>query len=532
MPHAQKLPEPAASQIQHTEQPAVVDSALLNQAALDFLMKLHCNFESDRQNLLIQRSKQKGKNPEFNEDTANIRQSAWKAAPIPELLQDRRVEITGPVDAKTVINALNSDANVFMADFEDSTAPTWSNVLCGQEVLYRAVRDELTWSPDERAPRQTVYRLNIERKTILMVRPRGLHLPEKNVQIDGHAISGLLFDLGLFAFHSAKKLSTQQRGPFFYIPKLQSYAEAKWVNQVLEFIESELGLDQGEIKVTVLIETLPAAFQMHEIINALKNRIVGLNCGRWDYIFSVIKTLNHQQGFMLPERSQIAMSQHFLNSYAKLLIQTCHQRGVLAMGGMAAQIPNKRDAVANDAALEKVRHDKNREADLGHDGTWVAHPGLIPIAREIFDKTITGKNQLDKHTEYQVSAIDLLKPCNGTISQQAFNDTVEVCVRYLAAWLSGVGCVAINGLMEDAATAEICRTQLWLWLHKPSLQLRDGTPISWALFDAALLNLPSKLSQENIIGARQVPQAIALLEQLVRATELQEFLTLPAYTYL
>ena len=235
---------------------------------------------------------------------------------------------------------------------------------------------------------------------------------------------------------------------------------------------------------------------------------------------------------MLPERSQIAMSQHFLNSYAKLLIQTCHQRGVLAMGGMAAQIPNKRDAVANDAALEKVRHDKNREADLGHDGTWVAHPGLIPIAREIFDKTITGKNQLDKHTEYQVSAIDLLKPCNGTISQQAFNDTVEVCVRYLAAWLSGVGCVAINGLMEDAATAEICRTQLWLWLHKPSLQLRDGTPISWALFDAALLNLPSKLSQENIIGARQVPQAIALLEQLVRATELQEFLTLPAYTYL
>lgn len=529
---AQIRPEPMLSQIQHTEQPAVVDSGLLNQAALEFLLQLHSNFDAQRQKLLMQRGKQKGKTPEFLEDTANIRQSAWKAAPIPEILQNRRVEITGPVDAKTVINALNSDANVFMADFEDSTAPTWSNILCGQEVLYRAVRNELTWSPDKRAPRQTVYRLNKDRKTILMVRPRGLHLPEKNVQIDGQAISGLLFDLGLFAFHNAKKLSTQQRGPFFYIPKLQSNAEAQWLNQVLDYIETELGLSQGEIKVTVLIETLPAAFQMDEIIHALKTRLVGLNCGRWDYIFSVIKTLHHQPGFMLPERGQIAMQKHFLNSYAQLLIQTCHKRGILAMGGMAAQIPNKRDAVANNAAFEKVRNDKQREADLGHDGTWVAHPGLIPVAREIFDQAMPGKNQLEKQLAINITSKDLLMQCHGTISQQGFSDTVEVCVRYLAAWLSGVGCVAIHGLMEDAATAEISRTQLWLWLHKQSLELRDGTPISWALFDAALLSLPSKLAQENIVGARKVPQAIALLDRLVRTPELEEFLTLPAYTYL
>lgn len=529
---AQIRTERLASQIQHTTQPAVVDSGLLTEAALEFLMQLHNQFEPERQSLLLQRSKQKGKVPVFIEDTANIRHSEWKAAHIPEILQDRRVEITGPVDAKTVINALNSEANVFMADFEDSTSPTWANMLCGQEVLYRAVRNELTWSADKRAPRQTVYQLNKNRKTILMVRPRGLHLPEKNVHVDGQALSGFLFDLGLFAFHNAKKLEAQQLGPFFYIPKLQSYAEAQWVNRVLDYIESELDLPKGQIKVTVLIETLPAAFQMHEIIHALKIRVVGLNCGRWDYIFSAIKTLQQQPGFMLPERGQIAMTKHFLSSYAQLLIQTCHQRGILAMGGMAAQIPNKRDVVANDIALEKVRNDKQREASLGHDGTWVAHPGLIPIARGIFDDAMPGKNQIDKQLDINVASEDLLKSCHGSISRQGFNDTVEVCVRYLAAWLSGVGCVAIHGLMEDAATAEICRSQLWLWLHKSDLALSDGTPISWALFDAALLSLPHKFEKENIVGIRQLPQAMDLLDRLVRSTELEDFLTLPAYTYL
>lgn len=529
---AQKCAKSAQSQLTHSLQPAVLDSGLLSQEALDFLMQLHQNFEQDRQRLLQERQQAKGHSPQFNEDTAKIRQSAWKAAAIPEILHDRRVEITGPVDAKTVINALNSEANVFMADFEDSTSPTWANMLCGQEVLFRAVRNELSWSLNQSAPEPSVYRLSPTRKTVLMVRPRGLHLNEKNVQVDGQQLSGLLFDLGLFAFHNAKALMAQQRGPFFYIPKLQSSAEAQWVNSVLEHIETELELPLGQIKVTVLIETLPAAFQMDEIIHALKDRVVGLNCGRWDYIFSAIKTLHHQPGFMLPERGQIAMTKHFLSSYAQLLIQTCHKRGILAMGGMAAQIPNKRDAEANELAFEKVRSDKQREADLGHDGTWVAHPGLIPLARKIFDKAMPGANQTDKQLDVEVSAEDLLKACHGSISQKGFNNTVEVCVRYLAAWLSGVGCVAIHGLMEDAATAEICRSQLWLWMHKKDLHLSDGTPVSWALFEAALLSLPNKLAQEEITGHNQIQRAISLLDQLVRAPELEDFLTLPAYQYL
>ncbi len=527
-----KLTASVESSLTYSPNPALVGSDLLNQQACNFLMRLHQNFEQKRQGLLQERQINKNQSPQFNEDTANIRQSAWNAAPIPELLRDRRVEITGPVDAKTVINALNSDASVFMADFEDSTSPTWTNILSGQEVLYRAVRNDLSWVPDETAPNQTEYRLSRTGKTVLMVRPRGIHLNEKNVQVDGQQLSGLLFDLGLFAFHNAKALTAQQRGPFFYIPKLQSAAEAQWVNAVLDAIETELDLPLGQIKVTVLIETLPAAFQMDEIIHALKSRVVGLNCGRWDYIFSAIKTQHQQPGFMLPERGQIAMSKHFLNSYAQLLIQTCHKRGILAMGGMAAQIPNKHDVAANTAAFEKVRSDKQREADLGHDGTWVAHPGLIPLAREIFDKAMPGANQIDKQLDVHVTAEDLLKPCLGSISRQGFTNTVEVCVRYLAAWLSGVGCVAIHGLMEDAATAEICRSQLWLWMHKKDLHLSDGTPVSMALFEAALLSLPNKLAQEKITGLQQVSCAISLLEQLVRAPELEDFLTIPAYQYL
>ena len=529
MPNAQKRIESPIPHIHHQPQPAVVDSGLLTESALTFLAELHGQFQPERQRLLAERRKNKGRVPQFSEHTAKLRDSAWKAAPVPSILQDRRVEITGPVDAKTAINALNSEANVFMADFEDSTAPTWANILCGQEVLYRAIRGELSWSPDKRAPRQSVYRLKPERRTVLMVRPRGLHLDERHVEVDGAALSALLFDLGLFAFHNARALMAQQRGPFFYIPKLQSYAEAQWLDDVLSYIEAELQLPPGQIKVTVLIETLPAAFQMDEIIHALKSRIVGLNCGRWDYIFSAIKTLHRQPGFMLPERAQIGMTRHFLASYATRLVQTCHRRGILAMGGMAAQIPNKRDARANEAALAKVLADKQREADLGHDGTWVAHPGLIPVARAVFDAAMPEPNQLQKIPEADIGADDLLKPCLGSISADGFYNTVEVCVRYLAAWLSGIGCVAIHGLMEDAATAEICRSQLWLWLHSKDLQLSDGSPVSWALFDAALLALPNKLAQEGIAGQKKIPEAIRLLEDLVRATELADFLTIPAY---
>ena len=519
---------PVTPAIQSAPEP--LGPTLLDDQALEFLRSLHVAFEPGRQLLLQTRQVQKGVLPAFDEHTANLRSAEWRAAPIPEILQQRTVEITGPVDAKTVINALNSAADVFMADFEDSTAPTWRNMLNGQQVLKDAVRGNLQFfAGTSEAP---VYRLKPERRTLLMVRPRGLHLPERHVRIDGEPMSGLLFDLGLFAFHNAAVLAAQHRGPYFYIPKLQSYAEAQWVDDVLSYLENILALPAGQIKVTVLIETLPAAFQMDEIIHALRTRIVGLNCGRWDYIFSGIKTLHARHGFMLPERSQITMGTHFLNSYATRLIQTCHRRGILAMGGMAAQIPNRHDAIANDTALAKVRADKEREASLGHDGTWVAHPGLIAVARSAFDGAVTGPNQLQVMPEAEIRADDLLRPCTGSITPEGFNDTVEVCVRYLAAWLSGTGCVAIHGLMEDAATAEICRSQLWLWLHKKDLHLSDGTVLCWALFDAALLALPNRLRREGIVGHARVDDAVVLLESLVRSPELADFLTLPAYDLL
>lgn len=525
MPLAQIRPQ-FTPFLSHAALPAGLAPAVLNTEVLAFIGQLHMRFEPERALLLAERTRQFGTTPDFASDTAELRASDWQAEPIPAVLQNRRVEITGPVDAKTVINALNSDANVFMADFEDSTAPTWANVLTGQQVLMQAVRGELQWQADEQSKQ---YALKPDHQTILMVRPRGLHLPEKHVECDGETISALLFDIGVFAFHNARVMAEHARGPFLYIPKLQSAAEARWVDSVLAYVEAECGLAAGQIKVTVLIETLPAAFQMDEIIHALRTRVVGLNCGRWDYIFSAIKTLHTQPGFMLPERAQIAMSTPFLNSYATRLVQTCHRRGILAMGGMAAQVPNKHDAAANEMAFAKVRADKHREASLGHDGTWVAHPGLIPVAREIFDAAMPGPNQLHKMPETDISASHLLAPCVGSISPEGFRNTVEVSVRYLAAWLSGNGCVAIHGLMEDAATAEICRSQLWLWLHKKDLHLSDGTLLCWALFDAALLALPNQLKQEAIVGHEKIAEAIALLEHLVRAPELAEFLTLPAY---
>lgn len=506
--------------------------ALLTPEALALLAGLHRRFEARRQALLEARRERQaffdnGGLPDFREDTRAIREGDWRVAPLPAALQDRRVEITGPVDPKMVINALNSGASCYMADFEDSTAPTWPNLILGQRSLREATAGTLEFV-NEQGKR---YALKpFAERSVLIVRPRGWHLDEKHVRIDGERLSGGLFDVGLFAFHNAKALAQIDRGPYFYLPKLQSMEEAALWQDALSYIESELGLPQGQLKVTVLIETLPAVFQMHEILHALRDRIAGLNCGRWDYIFSYIKTFRAHPDRVLPERAQVTMTQPFLKAYSELLIQTCHRRGAHAMGGMAAQIPISGDSVANEAAMERVRADKLREVGAGHDGTWVAHPALIPIAREIFDKGMPSANQHGKLREdVQATRDDLIAPSKGTITRKGFVGNVEVCVRYLAAWLDGNGCVPIHWLMEDAATAEIARTQLWQWLHVGEQQLDDGTPIDFELFDTVLHELPSLLAGQALPGVARVPEAIGMLDRLTRNDTLADFLTLPAY---
>jgi len=512
----------------------------LTPLALDFLADLHRRFEPQRrQRLEARRDRQarfdSGELPDFRSDTVAIRESAWQVAPLPDALLDRRVEITGPVEPKMVINALNSGAKVYMADFEDSTAPTWPNLLNGQRALRDAVSGTLEWtSPDSfGSAGGKRYALNPpDRQAVLMVRPRGWHLDEKHLRVDGARMSASLFDLGLFAFHNARALHAQDRGPYFYLPKLQCMEEAALWDAVLMQIESALDLPVNAMKVTVLIETLPAAFEMDEILHALRGRIAGLNCGRWDYIFSYIKTLRMHCDRVLPERGHVGMTQPFLKAYSELLIRTCHRRGALAMGGMAAQIPIAGDIDANERAMQRVRADKQREVDAGHDGTWVAHPALIPIARDIFDAGMPRANQRDVLREdVRVTREDLLEPPHGTIARTGFEGNVEVCVRYLAAWLDGLGCVPIHSLMEDAATAEIARAQLWQWLHsEDDLQLDDGTPIDYVLFERTLLALPSKLvDSAQLPGGTRIGEAIALLDELTRADALADFLTLPAY---
>jgi malate synthase len=507
---------------------------LLTPAALAFLSALHQRFEAVRQSRLQARQVRQaqfdaGASPDFREDTRTIRESDWTVADIPENLLDRRVEITGPVEPKMVINALNSGAKVYMADFEDSTSPTWENLLIGQRALRKAVSGDLDWMAPDGSKH---YVLNKENLAVLMVRPRGWHLDEKHLRdANGGLMSASLFDLGLFAFHNAKTQVEKNAGPYFYLPKLQCMEEAALWDEVLCFIETRLELPPGSMKVTVLIETLPAAFEMHEILHALRNRIVGLNCGRWDYIFSYIKTFRKHRDKVLPERAQVQMTQPFLKAYSELLIQTCHRRGALAMGGMAAQIPIAGDADANEAALNRVRADKLREVNAGHDGTWVAHPALIKEARQLFDAQMPKANQRDVlRLDVSVTRDDLIKPCLGTITQKGFENSVEVCVRYLASWLDGNGCVPIHWLMEDAATAEISRTQLWQWLHHGNLFLDDGTPVDFALFERCLISLPSKLSDRmRVPGAAKLNDAIALLDELTHAEILADFLTLPAY---
>ena len=528
----QQAPVPAAGEGFEVSGRAAGQDSLLTPAALAFLAGLHRRFDGERQTLLAARRRRQaafdaGALPDFRADTAAIRAGDWRVAPVPAALQDRRVEITGPVDPKMVINALNSGANCYMADFEDSTAPTWANLVDGQRALREAVAGTLAFTAD--SGRRYALKPEAER-AVLIVRPRGWHLDEKHVLVDGERLPAALFDLGLFCFHNAAALAERDRGPYCYLPKLQSMEEAALWERVLAHVETELGLAPQSIKATVLIETLPGAFEMDEILHALKGRIAGLNCGRWDYIFSYIKTLRAHHDRVLPERAQVTMTQPFLKAYSQLLVRTCHRRGAHAMGGMAAQIPIASDAQANDAALARVRADKLREVLAGHDGTWVAHPALIPLAREVFDAHMPGAHQhAALHEDVSVARDDLLAPSRGTITRAGFENNVEVCVRYLAAWLDGNGCVPIHHLMEDAATAEIARTQLWQWIHHGGLQLDDGTPIDGVLFQRVLLKLPSRLAGEAMPGAGRVREAIDLLETLTESDTLADFLTLPAY---
>jgi malate synthase len=506
---------------------------LLTPEALAFLARLHRFAEPRRRQLLEARRQRQacydaGVLPDFRPDTREIRQGDWTVAPIPAALQDRRVEITGPVERKMIINALNSGAKVFMADFEDSSAPSFANQLDGQ----RNLRDAVDGTLEYRAPEGKHYRVG-PHPAVLVVRPRGWHLPERHITVYGEPIAGALVDFGLFVYHNARALQARDRGPYFYLPKLEAMEEAALWNEVMALAEDELDLPYGCMKATVLIETLPAVFQMHEILYALRERVVGLNCGRWDYIFSYLKTFRTHRDRLLPDRGQVVMTVPFLKAYSELLIQTCHRRGAFAMGGMAAQIPIKGDEQANEQAMAKVRADKLREVQAGHDGTWVAHPALVPVALEIFNRHMPAPNQLHVQREdVQADRDTLIAPCGGTITREGFDNNVEVALRYTAAWLEGLGCVPIHNLMEDAATAEIARSQLWQWLHHGDLVFTDHAPIDLALFDQALAAHTHRLQQSTLPGARRAAEAARLLTELTHAEELCEFLTLPAYEQL
>ncbi len=506
---------------------------ILAPEAMDFLARLADRFTPELTQLLAARKKRQaefdqGAVPGFDPDTAQLRKGDWQVAAIPVEVADRRTEITGPVTRKMIINALNSGAQVYMADFEDSTAPTWSNVIGGQLNLRDAIRRQIDFS--------TVagkrYALN-DKTAVLMVRPRGLHLPERHLRLAGHPLHGALVDFGLYLFHNHAELRKRGSRPYFYLPKLQHHSEAAWWEKVIAWSERHLGLAHGTVRVTLLIETLPAVFQMHEILYALRDRILGLNCGRWDYIFSYIKTFRNHPDRVLPDRDQVGMTVPFLANYSKLLIQTCHAHGAFAMGGMAAQIPIRGDQQANAIAMEKVRVDKEREAGNGHDGTWVAHPGLESLSRAEFDKVLKGPNQIDrKLTDFTVNSQDLIAPSEGTITEAGVRKNIRVAMQYLAAWLSGNGCVPIDNLMEDAATAEIGRTQLWQWVKQGS-RLDDGRHVTQAWLDGLFGEENSRLvAAAQGTATTAIDNATALLQAMTRSDELVEFLTLPAYRQL
>lgn len=506
---------------------------ILTPQALEFLFALHQRFNSARKDLLLRREQvqeqlNQGIQPNFLAATAHIRNSEWQVAPIPADLQDRRVEITGPVDRKMIINALNSGAKVFMADLEDSNTPNWFNAIQGQLNLRDAVRGTIDYTHPTKGK---YYTLNPETAT-LMVRPRGWHLEEKHLLCAGERMSGSLVDFGLYFFHNAAELIAQGSGPYFYLPKLESHLEARLWNEVFVFAQEYLGIPKGTIKATVLVETILASFELHEILYELRDHSAGLNCGRWDYIFSYIKKLRHFPGTLLPNRAQVGMTAPFMAAYSKLVIQTCHRRGVHAMGGMAAQIPIKNDPEKNAQAINKVREDKLREVQNGHDGTWVAHPALVPVALEVFDAHMPGAHQIARQLDdLSVSASDLLAVPEGTITEEGLRININVGILYLESWLRGNGAAAIYHLMEDAATAEICRTQIWQWIVKGA-QLDDGRTVSYALYQSLL---PSELEKiKDYVGkdrfeAGQFQKATEIFNALVGQEEFVEFLTLPAY---
>src|SRR5450631_2879475 len=509
-----------------TQTPTQIETSILTEEARAFLLKLAARFEPRRQELLarrrtVQQEIDNGKLPDFLPETAGIRQGDWKVAAIPKDLLNRRVEITGPVDRKMIINALNSGASVFMADFEDSNSPTWSNVMDGQVNLRDAVRGAITYT----SPEGKRYEV-CETPAVLMVRPRGWHLVEKHFLVDGEPISASLFDFGLFFFHNAKSLISNGTGPYFYLPKMESHLEARLWNDVFLLAQGELGISSGTIRATVLIETIFAAFEMDEILWELREHSAGLNCGRWDYIFSFIKKFRNQSGFVLPDRAQVTMDQHLMRSYVELLIQTCHKRGIHAMGGMAAQIPIKNDPDANQAALEKVRQDKLREVWAGHDGTWVAHPGLVPIAKAIFDEYMKGPNQIHRpaNPRSTVNESDLVEIPLGNKTEEGLIHNVDVALQYIESWLRGNGCVPIYNLMEDAATAEICRAQIWQWIRYNS-RLSNGKRVDRHMLDYAIWNILNQTRQK--LGAERFAtskfeRAAELLTSLSTG-EFQEF---------
>ncbi len=508
---------------------------ILTPAALRFVARLHLEFNPAREALLRLRAERQaeldaGTEPDFLPGTRAVREASWSVAPLPPDLRNRRVEITGPVDRKTMINALCSGAGVFMADFEDATSPTWSNVLGGQVNLVDAVRGTISYeSPDGR-----VYRLG-DRVATLMVRPRGWHLVEKHVRVNGRPVPAALFDFGLYMFHNAAALLERGTGPYFYLPKLENHLEARLWNDAFCFAQDALGIPRGTVKATVLVETILAAFEMEEILYELRDHAAGLNAGRWDYIFSVIKKFRHRPDFVLPDRAQVTMTVPFLRAYTELLVKTCHRRGAHAIGGMAAFIPSRKNPAVNQAALARVREDKVREARDGFDGTWVAHPDLVPVAAEVFGGVLgTRPDQVDRRRDDVAVAagalLDVRVP-GGAITEAGLRNNVSVAVQYLASWLGGVGAAAINNLMEDAATAEIARSQVWQWIRHGA-RLREGPGVS--------RNLVRQVLDEEVAAARRtaprsrgsagrLDRARALFEQVALGAEFVEFLTIPAY---
>src|SRR4026209_103015 len=507
---------------------------ILTADALSFVAKLHRAFESRRRECLQQRADRqeafdRGDSLDFLTETKHIREADWSCAPIPRDLQDRRVEITGPTDRKMVINALNSGAKVFMADFEDANAPTWANMVEGQINLRDAIQRTITFTN----PAGKEYRLN-ERTAVLFVRPRGWHLDEKHLLVDGEPVAGACFDFGLFFFHNARELIERGRGPYFYLPKMESHLEARIWNDAFKLAQDALGIPQGTIRATVLIETIPAAFEMDEILYELRNHSAGLNCGRWDYIFSCIKRFRNKPDFLLADRALITMTTHFMRSYSLLCLQTCHRRNTFAIGGMAAQIPVKNDPAANEEAFATVRADKEREARDGHDGTWVAHPGMVQLALNAFNRLMPTPNQIErKRDEVNVSARDLLDfGPSEPITEQGLRTNVSVGVQYLEAWLRGSGAVPIFNLMEDAATAEISRAQTWQWIRHPRGVLSDGRKVTKELFRSVLREELEKI--KTTVGAAHFEKgkfdtARELFDKITTDEEFAEFLTLPGY---